>query len=75
MTRSESKSAAMELNPRDREVLAEELLLSLSECDRAGIEAAWGAEAMRRSAKYDAGESRTTDADVVIARLRAKGAR
>ena len=69
MTLAEVKMAAMELNPIDRETLAEEILLSLSQSDRDTIEAQWVAEAKRRTAEFRAGRSGTTSVDVVMERL------
>jgi hypothetical protein len=45
MTREQIKSAAMDLDPVEREALAEELLLRLSETDCSAIEQAWLTEA------------------------------
>lgn len=55
MTREQIRSAAMELDPAEREVLAEELLLSLPDADRDAVDAAWLAEARRRDAAFALG--------------------
>lgn len=47
--------AAFELDPSDRESLAEELLLSIGNADRDAIDAAWLAEAHRRDAAFAKG--------------------
>lgn len=72
MTREEIRAAAMTLDAADREALAEELLLSLSEAERESIDAAWAAEADRRAAALDRGAATSRPSDEVVARLRAK---
>jgi putative addiction module component (TIGR02574 family) len=72
LTREQIKSAALSLDPAEREVLAEELLLSLSDVDQAEIDAAWLAEAHRRDADYAAGKTTAKPVDEVLARLQAK---
>lgn len=75
VTREEILTAAMTLNAADREALAEELLLSLSDTEREVIDAAWAAEADRRAAALDRGEATSRPSDEVVARLRAKAQR
>lgn len=57
LSRNEIKTAALELDPLDREALAEELLLSIDGKDREEIDAAWLAEARRRDKEFAAGRS------------------
>jgi putative addiction module component (TIGR02574 family) len=75
MTREQIKSAALSLDPAEREALAEELLLSLSDLDQAEIDAAWLGEAHRRDADYATGKTTAKPVDEVLARLRAKARR
>jgi hypothetical protein len=49
MTREQLKLHAMQLDPIEREALAEELLLSIDDTARADIDNAWLAEAHRRN--------------------------
>jgi hypothetical protein len=70
LTKEQIRTAAMELDPVEREALAEELMLSVGEGDREAIEAAWLTEAQRRSAAFDRGETGERDVDEVIARIR-----
>jgi putative addiction module component (TIGR02574 family) len=72
MTLDQIKSAALKLAPSEREALAEDLLLSISDADRAEIDAAWLDEARRRDALFAADPSRAKPADDVIKRLRAR---
>ena len=69
LTREEIKSAAMALDPAERELLAEELMLSLSEADREAVEQAWLAEVRRRDAAFERGETGTKPVQEVIDRL------
>lgn len=75
MTKEQVRAEAMALDPQDREVLAEELLLSLSETDREQIDAAWLAEARRRERAFARGEMSTSPVDDVIARVQSKARR
>jgi Putative addiction module component len=69
MTRQQIKLAAMQLEPAEREALAEELLLSVSEADRAEIDAAWLQEAKKR----DSAEApEFSPVDQVLQRLKNK---
>jgi putative addiction module component (TIGR02574 family) len=74
MTREQIRSAALELNPADREALAEELLLSIGDTDRESIDAAWLAEAHRRDEAYAKGMTTARPVDQVIARLQRRTA-
>lgn len=69
MTREEIRSAALELEPSDREALAEELLLSISDADREKIDAAWLAEAYRRDASFAQGRMTALPVEDVLARI------
>ena len=65
MTKDQILSEAMALRPQEREALAEEILLSLTEADAAEIEAAWLAEVKSRDAAYCRGEIRAHPVDEV----------
>ena len=69
LTREQIRTAALQLDPVEREALAEELLLSIGEADRQAIDAAWLAEAHRRDADFLTGRTGAKPADQVIARL------
>ena len=75
MTRDQLRAEAMALDPKDREVLAEALLLSLTEDDRKAIDAAWLAEVRSREEAFARGESSTSPVDEVITRVRSKARR
>jgi putative addiction module component (TIGR02574 family) len=70
LTRDQIKSAALKLTPAEREALAEELLLSISETDRQSIDAAWLSEARRRDAEFVAGETSAKPVEAVIRAVR-----
>jgi hypothetical protein len=72
MTREQIKLAAMELDPVEREALAEELLLSLSETDRSGIEQAWLTEAKRRDAECMSGTIAASTVEEALGRIERK---
>jgi hypothetical protein len=69
LTKEQIKTAALELGPAEREALAEELLLSVTEAEREAVDAAWLAEAKRRDAAYIRGEVGGKRVEDVIARL------
>ena len=69
MTKEQIKSAAMELDPVERESLADELLLSLSQAEQDEIDEAWLAEARRRDAVFTATKSLAKNANDVAERL------
>jgi putative addiction module component (TIGR02574 family) len=71
-TKDQIKTAALNLDPGEREALAEELLLSIDDADRESIDAAWLAEARRRDADFAAGKTSAKPADEVIDRLKSK---
>ena len=72
MTKDQIKNAAMELEPAERELLAEELLLSIGDSERESIDRAWLEEAHRRDARYRSGLTGATDVDEVLDRLARK---
>jgi hypothetical protein len=74
LTKSQIKAAALELDPAEREALAEELLLSLSDGEREAIDAAWLVEARRRDADFAAGSVAAKPVDEVIDRLTRRAA-
>jgi hypothetical protein len=69
LNKSQIKAAALELDPAEREALAEELLLSLSDEESQAIDAAWLAEARRRDAAFAAGSVLARPVDDVVDRL------
>jgi hypothetical protein len=68
MTREQIKNAALELDPADREILAEEILLSISNHERSAVDEAWLTEIRRR----DAAKPNGKPIEEVIERLRNK---
>jgi putative addiction module component (TIGR02574 family) len=72
LTKEQIRSAALELDPAEREALAEELLLSIDSAQRDAIDAAWIAEVRRRDERYRTGNSAAKPVDEVISRLRAR---
>jgi putative addiction module component (TIGR02574 family) len=72
LNKEQVMTEAMKLDPLERESLAEELLLSVHESDRAEIDAAWLAEAKRREAAFEAGQASAKPVDNVIQRLLSK---
>lgn len=71
LTKDQIMTEALQLDPLEREALAEELLLSLSESDCRAIDAAWLEEAKRRSEAYREGRETAKPVDEVISRIRA----
>ena len=69
LTKEQIMTAAMELNPADRETLAEQLLLSLTSAERDAIDQAWLAEAYRRDADFRSGKTGAKPVDVVVDRI------
>jgi hypothetical protein len=65
LSKEQIKEAALQLDPTEREALAEELLLSLSESDREEIDAAWLQEAKDRHASFLSGEESAKPVDEV----------
>ena len=56
LTREQIRTAALELDPDERQALAEELLLSITGAEHEVIDKAWLAEAYRRDAEFAAGK-------------------
>ena len=75
LTRKEIHHEAMKLDPADREALAEDLLLSLSEENRAAIDQAWLEEVHQRDAQYQNGAMSARPVQEVISRLKRKARR
>ena len=69
LTKEELVAEALKLPPAERAALAEELLLSIGESDRAAVEAAWLAEARRSDGHFLRGEGGAKNVGDVIARL------
>jgi putative addiction module component (TIGR02574 family) len=70
LTKEQIKTAAMQLDPAEREALAEELLLSISESERQEIDTAWLAESHRRYQAFLKGEEEAAPNDEVVAQIR-----
>jgi putative addiction module component (TIGR02574 family) len=70
LTKDQIKTAAMQLDPAEREALAEELMLSISESERQEIDAAWLVESHRRYQAFRTGEEEATPNDEVVAQIR-----
>jgi putative addiction module component (TIGR02574 family) len=75
MTKEQIKTAALELEPAERESLAEEILLSIGPADREAIDTTWLAEAHRRYAAYRDGSTTGKPVEQIIDRLRGKARR
>lgn len=75
MTKEQIYEQAMSLRPTEREALAEQLLLSVTDDDQAAIDAAWLAEARRREEAFSRGEMTTSSVDEVIGRVQARAGR
>lgn len=75
MTRDQIVAEAMALDPVEREALAEELLLSLSEADREAIDAAWLTEVRRRDTAFAKGEISASPVDDAVARVLSRAKR
>jgi hypothetical protein len=73
MTKEQLRTAALLLDPLDREALAEELLLSIDAEQSAAIDAAWLDEARRRDEAFIAGRMPGKPVGEVIDRLMVKG--
>lgn len=70
MTREQIRVAAFELDPADREILAQKLLLSLGAADRDAIDQAWLAEVRRRDASFINGTTTASPVEEVITRIK-----
>jgi hypothetical protein len=72
LTKDQIRDAALQLEPTEKQALAEELLLSISDHDRQSIDAAWLAEARGRDAAFSSGKTSATPSDEVVERLQRK---
>ena len=70
MTREQIRVAAFELDPADREILAEELLLSITDTDSDAIDQAWLSDVRRRDAAFANGTTTASPVHEVIARIK-----
>jgi putative addiction module component (TIGR02574 family) len=70
MTKDQIKSAAMELDPNEREALAEELFQSLSSPEQQAIDAAQLEEAKRRYETFIQSGAVANTSDEVVARIK-----
>jgi hypothetical protein len=70
ISKARIKVEAMRLDAIEREALAEELLLSLSDADREEIDKAWLDEAKRRDAAFKKDGGIAKPVDEVIDRLK-----
>ena len=75
MTKEQLLAEAKALEPRDRERLAEELLLSLAESEHDALDAAWLAEARRREEAFARGAMSSSAVEDVIARVQSRARR
>jgi hypothetical protein len=73
MTKEQVREAAMTLAPEDRESLAEDLLLSLSEIDLHEVDRRWLQIARQRDAEFRASGMSAAPAEDVIQRLLNRG--
>jgi putative addiction module component (TIGR02574 family) len=71
-TFEEILSAALELPPETRAMLAEHLHLSLDGPNQKQIDDAWAEEAERRMGEIDEGNVAAIDGELVMQRLRAR---
>ena len=72
MTKEQLYAEAMALDVREREALAEELLLTVDDGTREEVDAAWAEEIERRIAEYERGEVKAIPGDQVLRELRAR---
>lgn len=75
LTKEQIQTAAMNLNPAEREALAEALLRSIDEVGVKEIDDAWLAEAHRRDIAYQAGKMRAKPVRDVLDRLSSKASK
>jgi len=71
-TFEEILSAALELPPETRAMLAEHLLLSLNGPNQKQIDDVWAEEAERRMREIDEGKVETIDGELVMQKLRSR---
>ena len=69
LSKEQIKVAALQLDPADREALAEELLLSIDGAERDEVDAAWLDEVRRRDEEFVSGKTTAKTADQIIDRL------
>lgn len=72
MDQATLESEAMRLNPQQRALLADALLVSLDDKETKTVEAAWACEAELRRAAFLRGEMQAEEGPAVVAKLRAK---
>jgi hypothetical protein len=72
LNKDQIKAAALQLDPIEREALAEEILLSIDGVERDAIDSAWLSEAHRRDAAFIAGQATSKPVDEVIARIKGR---
>jgi len=70
LTKDQIKTAALELNPAEREALAEELLMSISATEGESVDSAWLQEVKRRDSLFRQQKTIAKPVDEVIARLK-----
>jgi putative addiction module component (TIGR02574 family) len=75
LSRQQLLNEALSLNPTEREALAEELLLSLSESERNEVDAAWLAEVRARDAAYVDGKVKASPVDQAVNELLSRAKR
>jgi hypothetical protein len=75
MTKEQLLAEALALDTRDREALAERLLLSVCDEDQASVDAAWLEEAKRREAEHARGAASSSPVEDVVARLQSRVSR
>ena len=70
MTKKQVPASAMALSPKDREMLAEELWLSLAETTMQQVHHSWAVEIEKRLRQLDCGDAETLPADGVMREAR-----
>jgi putative addiction module component (TIGR02574 family) len=73
LNKEQIRDAAMKLQPVEREILAEELLLSIDSNEREKIDAAWLVEVRRRDAEFSQGKISAKPVEEILAQLESKG--
>jgi putative addiction module component (TIGR02574 family) len=72
MTKQQLYAEAMALDVREREALAEDLLLTVDDGTREEIDAAWALEIERRIGEFERGEVKPIPGEQVFRELRAR---
>lgn len=72
LTVEQIRIAALDLQPADRQALAQDLLLSIDGASAQELDQAWLSEARRRDASFRAGKTGAKSVDEVLTRLRGK---